>query len=181
VRRLLSNPLVRLVDLPPQPDLDVAPLLDATIEDLGIIEPPDADAPLVAILDTGVNSAHPLLEPVVIDRAASPATLGPNDIFGHGSRVSGIAAYGDVRDRLENGNFQSMEFACPFWSISEGKALFQGAVSTRWWRRVDIFFGAIAEANIRRQKMHRHSTGQSDCLLEDAVSIRSEALRVGSA
>jgi hypothetical protein len=107
VRRLLSDPLVRLVDLPPQPDLDVAPLLDATIEDLGIIEPPDADAPLVAILDTGVNSAHPLLEPVVIDRIAFPATLGPNDIFGHGSRVSGIAAYGDVRDCLENGSFQS--------------------------------------------------------------------------
>ncbi len=107
VRRLLNDPLVRLVDLPPQPDLDVAPLLDATIEDLETVEPPDADAPLVAILDTGVNSAHPLLEPVVIDRAASPATLGPNDIFGHGSRVSGIAAYGDVRNCLENRSFQS--------------------------------------------------------------------------
>ncbi|WP_213803145.1 S8 family peptidase [Granulicella sp. dw_53] len=107
VRRLLNDPLVRLVDLPPQPDLDVAPLLDAGIADLGIIEPPDADAPLIAILDTGVNSAHPLLEPVVVGRAASPDTLAPNDVFGHGSRVSGIAAYGDVRNCLEEGTFQS--------------------------------------------------------------------------
>ena len=107
IRRLLNDPLVRVVDWPPQPDLDVVPLLDATIEDLGTIEPPDTDAPLVAILDTGVNSAHPLLEPVVVDRVAFPATLGLNDVFGHGSRVSGIAAYGDVRDCLENGSFKS--------------------------------------------------------------------------
>lgn len=107
VRRLLNDPLVRLVDLPPQPDLDVAPLLEATIAELGTIEPPDPDAPLVAILDTGVNSAHPLLEAVVLDRVASPANLGPNDVYGHGSRVSGIAAYGDVRNCLEEGYFQA--------------------------------------------------------------------------
>jgi hypothetical protein len=107
IQRLLDDPLVRLVDLPPQPDLDVAPLLEATIADIGTVEPPDDDAPLVAILDTGVNSAHPLLEPVVVDRVASPGSLGLSDVFGHGSRVSGIAAYGDVRNCLENGSFQS--------------------------------------------------------------------------
>lgn len=107
IRRLLDDPLVRLVDLPPQPDLDVAPLLETTIAELGSIEAPDDDAPLVGILDTGVNNAHPLLEPVVVDRIASPTTLGVNDVYGHGSRVSGIAAYGDVRECLESGTFQS--------------------------------------------------------------------------
>ena len=104
---ILELPIVRIIDLPPQVDLDVAPLLEATVLDLGEIEPPDEDAPLVAILDTGVNNGHPLLAPVVVDRVAVPTSLGISDVFGHGSRVSGIAAYGDVRDCLENGNFQS--------------------------------------------------------------------------
>jgi hypothetical protein len=107
VRYLLEQPVIRVVDFPPQVDLDVAPLLETTIEDLGEIEPPDDDAPLVGILDTGVNNGHPLLAPVVVDRAAVPASLGLSDVFGHGSRVSGVAAYGDVRDCLENGSFQS--------------------------------------------------------------------------
>jgi Subtilase family len=107
VQYLLQQPVVRIIDLPPQVDLDVAPLLETTIRDLGEIEPPDGDAPLVAILDTGVNNAHPLLEPVVVDRVAVPDSLGLSDVYGHGSRVSGIAAYGDVRDCLENGSFQS--------------------------------------------------------------------------
>jgi hypothetical protein len=107
IRQLLDDPLVRLVDLPPQPDLNVASLLETILPELGVIEPPEEDAPLVAIFDTGVNSAHPLLEPVVVYRAASPDTLGLNDVYGHGSRVCGIAAYGDVRNCLENGVFQS--------------------------------------------------------------------------
>lgn len=106
VRYLLDNPLVRIVDLPPELDLDVAPMLETTIADLGAIEPPDDDAPLLAILDTGVNSAHPLLSGVVVDRTSEPASLGLSDEFGHGTRVTGIAAYGDVRDCLENRLFQ---------------------------------------------------------------------------
>jgi hypothetical protein len=107
VRYLLELPIVRMINLPPQVDLEVAPLLEATVRDLGEVEPPDEDAPLVAILDTGVNNGHPLLAPVVVGRAAVPASIGLSDVFGHGSRVSGIAAYGDVRDCLENGHFQS--------------------------------------------------------------------------
>ena len=107
VRYLLELPIVRMVDLPPQVDLEVAPLLATTAQDLGEVEPPDEDAPLVGILDTGVNNGHPLLAPVVVGRAAVPASLGLSDVFGHGSRVSGIAAYGDVRECLESRTFQS--------------------------------------------------------------------------
>ncbi|MFP5237642.1 MAG: S8 family peptidase [Acidobacteriota bacterium] len=106
VRYLLQNPLVRIVDLPPEVDLEVSAMLETTIANLGAIEPPDEDAPLVAVLDTGVNSAHPLLSEVVIERTSEPEALGLSDEFGHGTRVSGIVAYGDVRDCLENGVFQ---------------------------------------------------------------------------
>ena len=106
-RWLLEHPLVRVLDFPPEVDLDVAPMIETTVRDLGAIDPPEDDAPLVAILDSGVNNAHPLLEPVVVDRVAVPASLGLSDLFGHGSRVSGIAAYGDLRAGLERGSFQS--------------------------------------------------------------------------
>lgn len=107
VRWLLEFPLVRMVDFPPELDLAVAPLLETTVADLGTVEAPDSDAPLVGILDSGVNDAHPLLAGVVVGRTSVPDTLGLSDEFGHGSRVSGVAAYGDVRNCLENRSFQA--------------------------------------------------------------------------
>jgi len=107
IRWLLTLPLLRVLDLPPEVDADVQELLETTIANLGTIEPPDADAPLIGILDSGVNNAHPLLEDVVVDRLGVPASLGISDGFGHGSKVSGIAAYGDVRACLEAGSFQA--------------------------------------------------------------------------
>jgi len=107
VRWFLTLPLVRVVDLPPEVDVDVERLLDTTTADLGDIEPPDEDAALIGILDSGVNSAHPLLAAAVINRIGVPASLGVSDGFGHGSKVSGIAAYGDVRACLESGTFQA--------------------------------------------------------------------------
>jgi hypothetical protein len=49
-RWLLSLPLVRVLELPPELDLGVEALLEATIADLGTEEAPNADAPLIAIL-----------------------------------------------------------------------------------------------------------------------------------
>lgn len=107
VRWLLEFPLVRMVDYPPELDLDVAPLLATTVVNLGTVEAPDPDAPLVGILDSGVNDAHPLLTGVVVGRTSVPTSLGLSDEFGHGSRVGGVVAYGDVRDCLESGSFQA--------------------------------------------------------------------------
>lgn len=107
IRWLLQLPVVRLIDLPPQVDLEVEQLLEVTTPELGTVEAPDMDAPLVGIIDSGVNHGHPLLANVVIDRIAEPASLGPNDDAGHGSKVSGVAAYGDVRRCLEEGRFKA--------------------------------------------------------------------------
>ena len=67
---------MRAIELPPAPDLGVSDLLEATIADMGTVAAPDEDAPLVAIIDSGVNSAHPVLAPAVVERIAVPDSLG---------------------------------------------------------------------------------------------------------
>lgn len=58
------------------------------------------DAPLIGLLDTGVNHRHPLLAPVMAD--ADVQTLKPawgvNDSYsnGHGTQMAGLAIYGDL-------------------------------------------------------------------------------------
>jgi len=34
-----------------------------------------------------------------------PSSIGVSDSFGHGTKVSGVAAYGDIRDCIETQNF----------------------------------------------------------------------------
>ena len=117
VQWLLTLPLVRSIDLPPLPDIHVARLLEATVENVGVVEPPEAGAPMIAIIDSGINSAHPILLAVVAERICVPASLGLNDEFGHGSKVGGIAAYGNIRECLESGEFQ------PLARLASGKVV----------------------------------------------------------
>ena len=54
----------------------------------------------VAILDTGVNRGHPLIAPVLdqVDLHAVEPGWGVHDHHGHGTRMAGIALYGDLRN-----------------------------------------------------------------------------------
>jgi len=60
----------------------------------------------VCILDTGVNNGHPLLEPILRDEDC--LTVDPewgvhdhdSEGHGHGTRMAGVAAYGDLRQCL---------------------------------------------------------------------------------
>lgn len=65
---------------------------------------PDADAPTICILDTGITRGHPLLS-ALVDPAAAMAvdpTWGGHDDgggpteAGHGTEMAGLAAYGDL-------------------------------------------------------------------------------------
>lgn len=99
LRPIFSVPEVAFIDLPPSPDLEANELVQLAIEDVPPLAPIDADLPLVAVLDSGVND-HPFLEDAVVAREAFPEELGEADVWGHGTAVSGIATMGDLRHQL---------------------------------------------------------------------------------
>ena len=106
IQWLLTLPLVRLIDRPPQVDIDAARLLETAVADVGNIDLPDEDLPLIGIIDSGINNAHPVLQSIVAERVSVPESLGVNDDYGHGSKVCAIAAYGNVRECLDRQDFQ---------------------------------------------------------------------------
>lgn len=63
---------------------------------------PNRDKVAVCLLDTGINRAHPLLEPAfaAADLHSVNSTWGVNDDHGHGSEMSGLALYGDLTTKL---------------------------------------------------------------------------------
>ena len=70
---------------------------DFRVEDLGEIESPPDDAPVVCVVDSGVTVGNPFLEPVVredmIRSFLKSDPDNPYDELGHGSGVASLAAY----------------------------------------------------------------------------------------
>lgn len=79
--------------------------VDAVVSE---IVPPGEDAPSVCILDTGVNRAHPLIEPALNpdDLQAVEIEWGTSDhdMHQHGTGIAGIALYGCLTEvMMKNG------------------------------------------------------------------------------
>lgn len=73
-------------------------------EALERIEWPSDDSPAVCLIDTGVNRAHPLIEPLLSDQDSNtvfPDGDASDDRFeNHGTPMAGLAAYGDLRNLM---------------------------------------------------------------------------------
>jgi hypothetical protein len=77
----------------------------AWVNDLaGRLQPPQANAPYVCLLDTGLNNAHPLLLPIAHndDLHTYKVAWNVDDRGAHGTPMAGIAAYGDLTDALSS-------------------------------------------------------------------------------
>jgi len=106
LRDVLALPPIARVDRPPIPDLGERdpPIVTLT----AVPEPvhPGDDAPLIGIIDSG-STDHPLLAPSLEESIGVPESLGTADIFGHGTKVAGIAAFGDLRECVSANTFAS--------------------------------------------------------------------------
>jgi Subtilase family len=96
---LLTIEEIATIDRPPQPDLEVAELLQMTLADVPPFELDGDDLPVIGVIDSGLN-AHPLLEDIIVGSIGVPETLGTADELGHGTRVAGVAIFGDLRAQL---------------------------------------------------------------------------------
>ena len=108
LRALLNMSLVASVDFPPQPKLSKSELLGTDMSAFAEPPPPPENGPRLGILDSGITSGHPLLKANLgHEEAFLTATSTIADQHGHGTRVAGIALYGDVADCLKQRNFES--------------------------------------------------------------------------
>jgi len=102
--RLLQHRDVRLVDLPPRYQLSAGDL-ELDLDGLQPIADAPKDGPVLAVLDSGVASNHPLLAPGMGDAQSFVPGLGAADEHGHGTAVAGLALYGDVAACAEAKSF----------------------------------------------------------------------------
>lgn len=93
---LLNHSDVRLVDLTPRTGVGY-PQLNRDIADIprDIPQPPSTAA-RVCILDSGMNTNHPLLRSAIADSHSFISGEDASDDVGHGTAVAGIVLYGDV-------------------------------------------------------------------------------------
>ncbi len=105
LRPILSVPEVATVDHPPEPDLEAPSVVQMALDELPAVEPVPQDAPVVAVVDSGIN-AHPLLEDVLVASESFIPGVGPADVWGHGTKVGGTAVFGDLRDQIASGTLQ---------------------------------------------------------------------------
>lgn len=103
---LLRHRDVRMVDLPPRLGVSVQ-LLMTDINQFPAVDPPSADAPTIAVLDSGLTSGHPLLAAAVGDAQGylEPHRSVHDAEPWHGTFVGGLALYGDVHGAIQQRQF----------------------------------------------------------------------------
>jgi len=116
---------INRIDRPPKPYITYE-MLSTPLENIETGEIPPKNATAIAILDSGILSNHPLLEKAVGDEIALPfLSTGkiqenkPQDDVGHGTKVAGIALYGDIKQCIED-----KEFHPEIWILS-AKVMFK--------------------------------------------------------
>ena len=86
----------------------VFPIVLAEAQDaageLADVDPPPWDAAVVAIHDSGIDSPHPYVSPILLGaESVVPGVLGSADNDGHGTQMAGVAAYSALADGIIGG------------------------------------------------------------------------------
>lgn len=146
---LLEEAIVAEVDLPPEPSLISLTAERAIAQELPTATSPDEDGPRLCLIDSGIQSSHPLLAPHVGHEEAITAGGSATDVDGHGTRVAGVAIYGDVEECLHRRTFDS-----PIWIFSARVLNDQGQFDDRELlvkqiiRAVEVFTAPPYSCNI---------------------------------
>ncbi len=117
---------VSIIDRPPRASFFQPHELEVPIDDFDTGTPPPDDAPAIIVLDSGVLSGHPFLENAIGDEIESAHIIDPQtfpnnyvDDVGHGTKVAGVALYGDLKKCNDDRQFS------PDFFILSGKVLYK--------------------------------------------------------
>ena len=107
LREIASMSEVVRITRPPQLRAGARPNLD--IMDIAATDGPDPNAPGILVVDSGIVK-HPLLTPAIAEFVpvsdADNTGIDAYDDEGHGTRVAGIAVYGDVQACVDKKEFR---------------------------------------------------------------------------
>lgn len=115
------------IELAPPALRDLKLLDDVTTKEMKnfSLRPPDENAPAIVILDTGIATGHPLLKPAILSATTAGDMIpSPEDTFGHGTKMAGIALYNDLGAAIERGSAEA-----PHW-IQSSRLLVQPGIGT---------------------------------------------------
>jgi Subtilase family len=109
---LLDEFIVKEINRRPHPAFESRSEYNPPLSLLPDPIPPDANSCGIVVVDSGIQSGHPLLsstigEAEVFLSNSQKATGGEIDRSGHGTGVSGIAAYGDIEKCILSKEFKS--------------------------------------------------------------------------
>ncbi len=97
---VLEHRDVRQVDLLPRSGITYQQMDVALDPHSSGISAPAPGASRICVLDSGVNSNHPLLQPAFGEAESYIEGQGPEDDVGHGTAVAGIILYGNLEECL---------------------------------------------------------------------------------
>lgn len=97
---LLEHRDIRMVDLPPRTGISYQQMDVPVGTHIDGISPPPPGAARVCVLDSGINSNHPLLRAAFGEAASYIEGCDPEDEVGHGTAVAGIVLYGNIEECL---------------------------------------------------------------------------------
>ncbi|MDB9486749.1 S8 family peptidase [Dolichospermum circinale CS-537/01] len=108
---LLLEEMVKEIDRPPQPAFERPGDYNLPLSSFPeVISPPEENCGIL-VIDSGVQSGHPLIAPVLGEADVFPdpgqqlIKGGAEDVNGHGTSVAGIAIYGDVENCIKKLSF----------------------------------------------------------------------------
>ncbi|HEX7144703.1 MAG TPA: S8 family serine peptidase [Gaiellaceae bacterium] len=90
---------IATIDLVPQAPPVLMSALEASLDEIPEADAPSEDAPLVAVVDSGINASHPLLVKSVYEAITLLHELSDGtDDHGHGTAVAGVLVNGPSED-----------------------------------------------------------------------------------
>lgn len=104
VREVALIDEIATIDIVPQAPPVLASALEATIDEVPEADAPSENAPLVAVVDSGVNASRPLLTKALYEATTLlPEFSDGADDHGHGTAVAGVLLNGPSEDFLLDG------------------------------------------------------------------------------